>query len=254
MLVTENNYNLNKNKYFLNWFHSQIVSGYDMYLDISDFQKLIDYITFWYESKIPDNNCCDDFLDIENICDVFTFEQLMYRLDKDVYEFIQCNYRGEEKEFVPFYDENGVPVFYFENICVNIISNNPEKKKNFVVKFDSSSGIVNNVSELAMIGIIDDETSNINISNLLYILNTKFKYTYDCNDLKKVIKNHKIDLKLRKILMILVGKKILSNDDCTNDIRSLRYKNFVNDFNTFFYDLRLDEKDNSNDVKQLLKS
>ena len=253
MLVTENNYNLNKNKYFLNWFHSQIVSGYDMYLDISDFQRLIDYIAFWYESKFPDNNCCDDFNDIENICDVFTFEQLMYRLNKDVYEFIQCNYRGEEKEFIPFYDENGIPVFYFENICVNIISNNPEKKKSFVVKFDSSSGIVNNTTELFNIGIIDED-NNYSVSNLLYILNTKFKYTYDSNELKKVIKRHKTDLKLRKILMILAGKKILSNDDCASDIRSLRYRSFINDFNTIFYDLRLDEKDNSSDVKQLLKS
>ena len=68
MVLTENNYVLNKNRYFLSWFHTQILSGYDIYLDISDFQNFIDYVTFWYESKYPNNSSSFLISDYHGVC------------------------------------------------------------------------------------------------------------------------------------------------------------------------------------------
>ena len=248
MVLTENNYVLNKNRYFLSWFHAQILSGYDIYIDISDFQNFIDYVTFWYESKFPNNS---GNFSIENISYCFTYEQLMYRLDKDILDFLSCDYRNDTKVSRPFYDENGNVSYVFEEIFIDIYSKNMDRFEDFKVICDSSTGGVKNTEQLIKNGIID--SNNISIDNLLHILNTKYNDIYNCNELKKVVQNHKTDLKLRKILVILIGKKILFNDDCDFDIRKARYDSFREDFNNNMYDLKLKKDDVSNDLKILFK-
>ena len=250
MVLTENNYVLNKNRYFLSWFHTQILSGYDIYLDISDFQNFIDYVTFWYESKYPNNSSSFLISDLKDISACFTYEQLMYRIDKDILDFLNCNYRNETKIRKPFYDQNGDVSYVFEEITINVYSKK-DKIEGFQVVCDCSTGEVKNTEDLISKGIID--SNSINIDNLLYILNTKYNNIYNCNELKRVIQNHKIDLKLRKILIVLIGKKLLSNDDCDSDIRIKRYNSFREDFNSNMYDLRIKNDDFSNDLKVLFK-
>ena len=53
------------------------------------------------------------------------------------------------------------------------------------------------------------------------------------------IKNHRIDLVLRKILLNLVKKKILSNDTVSDEVRILRYHTFVDEFNKNIEDLNI---------------
>lgn len=252
MLIVDNSYILNKNRYFLNWFHEQTLSGYDLYLDISDLQKFIDYTTFWYESKYPEFNeevnYSYNLFSSEDISDKFTFLQLMYRLDKDMFEFLKGNYRSDVKRYIPFYDELGNEICYFEEIDINIYSKNPDKYPDVVLKCDSSSGVVKNAEQLGI------DTPNITVGNLLYILDTKYQNEYNYLELVKVVKNHKIDLKLRKLLVALIAKKILSNDDCSEEVRANRYNSFIDDFNTNLFDLRLKEEEISGDIKKLFMS
>lgn len=251
MFLTENNYILNKNRYFLNWFHDQILAGYDIYLDVSDFQNFIDYVTFWYESKYPNGNDNFNLYNLDDLSRYFTFEQLMYRINHDVYDFINCDYRGENKKESPFYDENGKITYMFEEIFINISSKDTDNYPDFVVVCDSLTGIVKNADQLIKLGIVDFD--NINVDNLLYILNTNYKDIYDFDELRRVVLNHKVDLKLRKILIILIGKKILSNDDVSIDLKMKRYNSFIDDFNNHMYDLKLRKEDISGDLKVLLK-
>lgn len=256
MLSFENTYILSKNKQFLRWFCEKISSGYDINLDISDLQKIIDYITFWYESRFPERSFSEnkeiDFKNIQQLSDILSFEQLMYRFDKDIFTFLQCNYKGDNIIETPYYDDRNNITYIEKNISLTIKSNNPERHKDLLIVYDALSGLIKNYEELIEENIID--TKEITIGSLLYILNTKFKNRYDCKELNKIVRNHKYDLQVRKIILMITAYKILTNDDCDKNIRLLRYRTFIDEFNSKLFDLKISSDTNiMEDIKVFFK-
>ena len=47
-------YEIEKNKEFLNWLENSISNGYYCYIGLEELQELIDNIVKWYEIKYPE--------------------------------------------------------------------------------------------------------------------------------------------------------------------------------------------------------
>ena len=255
MLTTENNYVLDKNKYFLNWFQKKISYGYDIFLDISDLQKFIDYTTFWYESRFPERGYetseYDEFGHIKDVTNDFSYSQLMYRIDEDMFDFLKCEFRSDDMSSEPYYDDSGNIVYLEKEVNIEICSKDKGKYEDMKLVFDADTGVIKNPSILIKNGIY--VLNNITINKLLYILNSDYEDYFELSLLKQVVRNHKYDLQLRKILLTLTANKILSNDDVRQEVRFLRYRAFINDFNDNIYGLKLNfDVSQKEDIKKLL--
>lgn len=96
-------YILRKNKEFLKWYRGLVKNGYRSILDLEEMQKLIDYMVMFFEFKYPnkmisswyagdkDNDVLDKCVDIASKLDI---NQLLYRLEYDYQNFLQCSYSG----------------------------------------------------------------------------------------------------------------------------------------------------------------
>ena len=90
--------------------------GYNVYSDISEIKKLIDFIVNWYEVKYPDNIiemskefCVDKHKNIiyfkrprhkvrktENLSKYMDYYQLILRLPESIYQILESWYKGED--------------------------------------------------------------------------------------------------------------------------------------------------------------
>lgn len=210
MLSNNKYYVLKHNKQFFTWYQEKKRSGYESFLDINDMQKMIDYITFWYETKVPER----DFLSSKtsDLTKYMTYNELIYRLDLDIYDFLMCKYRMSDIEK--------------EELIFNIYDKNTEEK--YTYKANPNNGNI-----LDCNGLITEATLETLLNKI--IINNKLDY----KELLKIVKNHRIDLVLRKILLNLVSEKILSNDTVSDEVRILRYHTFVDEFNKNIEDLNI---------------
>ena len=233
-ISNEKNYILQYNKQFLRWYRDRNQSGYLSFLDIQDMQRMVDYIAFWYETKIPER----DFIgmsfynfDVNNdLKKCMTFEQLMYRLDIDVYDFLRCGYRIQG---------NDTNVLIFQIMRKNEI---------YTITADSVNG------RIIDLGGLDSFTNNdeLTIEGLFALIsNNKL---FEISELRKIIKIHKIDLELRAILLNLVSMKILSNNIVSDEVRMCRYKTFVKEFNEKINGLNINvESSPEKNIKVLMR-
>ena len=119
-------YEIEKNKDFLNWLRSSIKDGYHCFIKTEELQELIDSIVNWYEIKYPERELeyfegtrHMNFQDIRRISDVMDIRQLLFRLPHNQLCLMECGYRAKGWGQHPIY-ENGKKIGWKAQIFMSI--------------------------------------------------------------------------------------------------------------------------------------
>ena len=232
-------YDIKKNKDFLNWLKDSIANGYYCYLKIDELQELIDYIVRWYEVRYPERELeyYDGFRqmgfdDIRSISNVMDIKQLLFRLpDKQLY-LMKSGYRaraGGQK----FIYENGKIVGSKPYISMRINRKNYREDEYtydpyFLISAEYMTGKVLNNYELEK---YLDIKKDLYLDELLDIFNKKYNDLLDLTELKRCIYNHSCDIELRKRILQLVALKLLYSRNTSPNRGYQRAQRFINEFN-----------------------
>ena len=235
-------YNLESNKEFLDLFKRMIISGYIPLVEVDELQRLIDYLTSWYEIKYPEKELMDNCIDLISISplqEVMSISQLLYRLSYREHALIECKYRGDIYQYPVL--ENEKTVSWNQFLRININHKNITKDNlidsfieygllpYFIIDIDINDGKVIMNSNLSKY-INDDET--IYISDLLEIF-SKYEKELDLSNLKKCLYNHECDLKIRKMILQFVALKLLYSKNTIPERGYLRALKFIEEFNKY---------------------
>lgn len=233
-------YEIEKNKEFLNWLKNTIDNGYHCFIETEELQKLIDNIVNWYEIKYPEReleyfegNTYMNFQDIKRISDVMNIRQLLYRLSHNQLCLMECGYRAKGWGQQPIY-ENCKVVGCKVQISMHINRKkeecNPLWKKTpyFLLHADYMTGDVSKDYELEE--YLDSEES-ITLDELLLIFNEKYSDELDFIELKESVYDHNIDMELRHRILQLVALKLLYSKNTIPERGYERAKRFINEFN-----------------------
>lgn len=208
-------YSINENKDFLTWFYEQLQSGYRPYLDISKIQGLIYKIVSWYELKYPDRDIekqegiiDSKFMNLDDITDYFSFEQLKYRLSDKELETLDCNYRACDgyDNFITFYITD------------------KKSLENYKVNADRKTGVINLEDLFFLKNNIVYFSKEPNIEELYFKI--KGSKSYDYSNLEKIILNHKIDLELRKKIIRFINLALIYSPQTKPEYGEIRARKF----------------------------
>lgn len=202
-------YLIMKNKKFLKWLNSNIEKGYRNFISPEEMEKLINFITNWYEIKYPEKELMyyegiitNDVRCVPRISENMEFNQLFYRLSNNLQQLIKCEYR------------------YAYSIDINY-----------------ETGIIDKYF-LKQMGIISE--NEITIDDLLQNLkNSNSNNDIDYEEVETLIKDHNIDLELREKILFFTSLKILYSKNTTPERGYERSKRFINEFNKKIPDLNL---------------
>ena len=228
-------------KELLLWINENIIKGYRVFTKVEDLQSIIDNITHWYEFKYP-NNIIEINQEIkhpqlkgfEDISKSLTLKQLMFRFSQEGKTLIECKHRGNGMGIMCMENENGK------------IENNVQVLSIKIPKEDSVAYILHARRDNGMIDNLDMEyyfkfvkNKNITIKELYTILKDKKELKLDLSELKNVIYDHQIDLKLRKKVLQLTAINILYSKNTTLKHGYERAKKFIEEFNEQIPNLNL---------------
>lgn len=234
-------YEIEKNKDFLNWLKASIKDGYHCFMETEELQELINSIVNWYEIKYPERELKYfegtrhmNFQDIRRISDVMDIRQLLFRLSHNQLCLMECGYRAKAWEQHPIY-ENGKEIGWKTQIFMSINRKNEEesdlwlgKEPYFLLHADHMTGEVSKDYELEE--YIDND-ENINLDELLSIFNKKYIDELDFTELKESVYNHNCDMELRHRILQLVALKLLYSGNTIPERGYERAKRFINEFN-----------------------
>lgn len=234
-------YEIEKNKEFLNWLKTTIDNGYHCFIGNEELQKLIDNIVNWYEIKYPERELkyfegttYMNFQDIKRISDVMNIRQLLYRLPHNQLCLMECGYRAKGWGLNPIY-ENGKVVGSKVQIFMRINRKNEEECNLLSVKIpyflliaDYMTGDVLRDYELKE--YLDGE-ENISLDELLTIFNEKYTNELDFTELRESVYDHNSDIELRSRILHLVALKLLYSRNTIPERGYERAKRFINEFN-----------------------
>lgn len=234
-------YEIEKNKDFLNWLKNSITNGYHCFIGIDELQELIDSIVNWYEIKYPERELeyfegtrNMDFQDIRRISNVMDTRQLLFRLPHNQLCLMECGYRAKGWGQHPIY-ENGKETNWKTHIFMSIMRKNEEKANSlsdkapyFLLHADHMTGEVSKDYELEE--YIDNDV-NINLDELLSIFNEKYNDELDYTELKESVYDHNCDMELRHRILQLVALKLLYSKNTIPERGYERAKRFINEFN-----------------------
>lgn len=233
-------YELEKNKDFLNWLKASIKDGYHCFMETEELQELINNIVNWYEIKYPERELeyfegtrHMNFQDIKRISDVMNIRQLL-RLPHNQLCLMECGYRAKGWGQHPIY-KNGKEVDWKVQIFMRIDRKNEEecnpllgKASYFLLHADHMTGEVSKDYELEE--YIDND-ENINLDELLSIFNKKYIDELDFTELKECVYDHNRDMELRHRILQLVALKLLYSRNTIPERGYERAKRFINEFN-----------------------
>lgn len=223
-------------------------AGYNVYSDISEISKLIDFIANWYEVKYPDNvidmsiECYKQEVGngmyfhlaeppyalrkTENLSEYMDYYQLMLRLPRSMHKVIECWYKGNMSA---------------------------RSSSHIMTSISLKESLVENVTHLLVSeidGYLDLNSTQFLKTNCATIdeLIDKNKYyneeeflNLDLSDPIKIVETHNIDLEIRnRIFNIIILKLFESSPD--KNVGYIRAKLFINEFNKYIYNLNLDSK------------
>ena len=234
-------YELKKNKNFLNWLQNTINYGYHNFISIDELQKLINNIVNWYELKYPEKELeyfegrrYMNFQDIKSISDVMDIRQLLFRLPHNQLYLMECGYRAKYIGSFPIY-ENDKEISSKVQICMPIYRKNEdeshslfEKLPHLLLRADSMTGEVLNGYE---IDEYLDSDKSINLDELLSVFNEKYSDELDFIELKESVYDHHSDMELRYKVLQLVALKLLYSKNTFPERGYKRAKRFINEFN-----------------------
>lgn len=233
-------YEIEKNKDFLNWLKASIRDGYHCFMETEELQELINNIVNWYEIKYPERELeysegtrHMNFQDIKRISDVMNIRQLL-RLPHNQLCLMECEYRAKGWGQHPIY-KNGKEVDWKVQIFMRIDRKNEEecnpllgKASYFLLHADHMTGEVSKDYELEE--YIDND-ENINLDELLSIFNKKYIDELDFTELKECVYDHNRDMELRHRILQLVALKLLYSRNTIPERGYERAKRFINEFN-----------------------
>ena len=146
-------YDLKRNREFISWYKNRIKNGYDAIFNLDDLQRLIDFITSWFYIKYPDRfyeieegNVDLDFANIIDISNNMDFNEMLYRLPKDIINLILGMYRSSYSGSIPIKNEKGEILRYEPIIGVEVTKNNRlngEGLSSVILEVRSSDGLIN---------------------------------------------------------------------------------------------------------------
>jgi hypothetical protein len=234
-------YEIEKNKTFLNWLKSAIENGYHCFIEIEELQELIDNITNWYEMKYPERELeyfegttYMNFQDIKRISCVMNMRQLLYRLPHNQLCLIECGYRAKNWGQHPIY-ENGKEVGWKTQIFMQINRKNKEecnplwgKTPFFLLEANHMTGEVLKDNEIEQ--YLDSE-EEINLDELLSIFTQKYDAELEFTELKESVYDHNCDMELRNSILQLVALKLLYSKNTIPERGYERAKRFIKEFN-----------------------
>lgn len=234
-------YEIEKNKDFLNWLRASIEDGYHCFMETEELQELINSIVNWYEIKYPERELeyfeetrHMNFQDIRRISDVMDIRQLLFRLSHNQLCLMECGYRAKGWGQHPIY-ENGKKIGWKVQIFMSINRKNEEKSDlwlgkapYFLLHADHMTGEVSKDYELEE--YIDND-ENINLDELLSIFNKKYIDELDFTELKESVYDHNCDMELRHRILQLVALKLLYSRNTIPERGYERAKRFINEFN-----------------------
>lgn len=234
-------YEIEKNKEFLNWLKNSISDGYYCYIRLEELQELIDNIVKWYEIKYPERELeyfegTKDirFKDIKSISNVMDIRQLLFRLPHNQLSLMECGYRakgwGQHRVY-----ENGKEIGWKPHVFMRINRKDEEecdslfgKSSYFLLHADYMTGEVENDYELEE--YLDSE-EDLNLDELLAIFEEKYADELDFTELEESVYNHNCDMELRHRILQLVALKLLYSKNTIPERGYERAKRFINEFN-----------------------
>lgn len=233
---------------YINQYKNQ---GYNVYSDISEMKKLIEFITDWYEVKYPDNiiNMSIECYKVgkgngmyfftkrpyitrktENLSKYMDYYQLMLRMPVSMYKVIECWYKGNkgDKGDFSFATFISLKESLVENITRILVSN-------FDGFLDSTDAVLLNKNIKISCDTIDDLVDKNNFSS------EREYFNFELSDPIKIVETHNIDLEIRKKIFNIIILKLFETAPDKN-IGYIRAKLFINEFNKYIYNLNLDSK------------
>ena len=234
-------YEIEKNKDFLNWLKASIKDGYHCFMETEELQELINNIVNWYEIKYPERELeyfegtrHMNFQDIKRISNVMNIRQLLYRLPHNQLCLMECGYRAKGWGQYPIY-ENGKEIDLKVQIFMKINKKIKEEcnpwygeTTYFLLHADHMTGEVSNDYELEE--YLDSE-ENLNLDELLSIFKEKYTDELDFTELKESVYDHNCDMELRHRILQLVALKLLYSRNTIPERGYERAKRFINEFN-----------------------
>ena len=236
-------YELERNKEFINWLKNKTNSGYHNFISIKELQKLINNITEWYEIKYPEREfeCFEgarymSFQDIKTISDVMDIRQLLFRLSHNQLCLMECGYRAKVWVKYPVYEDDK-EVDWESQIAIQInrknneereLLTNVEKSPYFYLRANHMTGKVlkNHETDEYL-----DGKEDIILDEALTKFNEKFQDELDFTELKDSVNDHNNDIELRNKVLQLVALKLLYSKNTIPERGYERAKRFINEFN-----------------------
>ncbi|MBQ8891554.1 MAG: hypothetical protein IJ068_01670 [Bacilli bacterium] len=240
-------YNLKKNPRFLEWYKELKDNGYISYMNINSLQEFIDKLVIWYEIKYPERELdkedgvnYSDFRDLKELSQFMTMEQLVFRLDNNENCLLNGVYRTgcggfrynkDKGRYVPnLYikfrrlenESEGYPLFY---------------KNEYGLHFDGDTGKITSFDNMPCELILEDDMT---IERLLAVLSKMDKF--DLTNIRKCIKLHETDEKLRDVILQYAALKMLYSENTIPTHGYKRAKKFILEFNNYF-NLNLNDKE-----------
>lgn len=223
----EQKYIIEKNEGFLTWLSTTIEGGYKLQYKLSSMQELIDTITEWYEVKYPEmqlgalegTKVYEEFQGIEQISQVMTTEQLLYRLaglmSFEQYFILDCKSYSLSGSLKP-----KIPI---EVLDLGVFK-----------CFRYNRGLDYQLDENGVIISISDENGyyypkNLTAEELLGVLRKTDKY--DLSGLKNSIFNYYSDIELRHRILQLAALSILYSKNTNPERGFVRARLFIKEFN-----------------------
>lgn len=242
-------YEIEKNKIFLQWLSKQIKAGYHLDLEIKDLQTIINKIANWYEIKLPEREINPVFdtayyyfinENIKRLSRYMTIDQLFLRLSWKELRFLECVYEGDtwNRRKEKFSDEIGEGYTTIFNIKAKTDNLNG-MPNSFSVSIDSYTGTVLAEGELS--NLIGERI--INLEELLAELEQVYQDKYDFSIIKNSINLHQISLEVRRRVLKLVALRLLYSKDDQSQTGYIRAKNFIKEFNQRIPDLNLSSEE-----------
>lgn len=244
-------YIIEKNYDFLNWYEEKMKKGYRPYLNLNKIQELINKITQYYEFKYPDRlldinygYIYKKFKKIQKIVDCLDVDQLRYRLSFEELETLDCEYHGcgaytrpveeqDKKEGLIFGDDDYIDyvVLYLKN---KKNSKSDWKEKEYMISATVKGGIVNK-QDLNVI----KEISNLNFGDnnmTLEDLYDKLKNNneLDVSELEKVLFTHATDLELRNKILELVNLALIYSKKTNPEYGQIRANKLSEEFKSYY--------------------
>ena len=222
-------YILENNKEFLEWYNSKLEQGFHPILDLKRMQKLINKIVMFFEFKYHDimlrdliyssfNNKLEKS-NSKEIAKKLDVQELKYRLHHDYIQFLECNY--------PRY----VTLSRKEKRLWNL---------NVLYIRSDEDGVIRrwDLTQIKEEEFLDNISKVKTVEDLLFRfrdIDTKIDYS----DLEKVYFYHQTNIELRNIIFSLVPLALLYSNNTLPEYGYVRAKSFIRMFNQE-YNLNLD--------------